>query len=147
MKVKTGLPRSFRVVRASEPRALKHRYDITPRQELLGLGAASLLTGLLQGYPIAGGLSQSAVNERSGARTPLSLIVASAAIACVLLFLTGFFRTLPDAVLAAVVLVAVKGLIDIRELRHLWRASRFDFAAAAVALAGVLLMGVLDGVM
>src|SRR6185369_11065859 len=127
--------------------ALKHRYDISPRQELLGLGAASLLAGLFQGYPIAGGLSQSAVNERSGARTPLSLVVASAAIACVLLFLTSFFRTLPDAVLSAVVLVAVKGLIDVRELRHLWRASRFDFAGAAVALAGVLLMGVLDGVM
>jgi MFS superfamily sulfate permease-like transporter len=68
-------------------------------------------------------------------------------IGCVLLFLTGFFQTLPDAVLAAVVLVAVKGLIDIQELRHLWRVSRLDFAAAAVALAGVLLMGVLDGVM
>jgi high affinity sulfate transporter 1 len=134
-------------ISAARTFALKHRYDISPRQELLGLGAASLLTGLFQGYPIAGGLSQSAVNERSGARTPLSLVVASAAIACVLLFLTGFFRTLPDAVLAAVVLVAVKGLIDIRELRHLWRVSRIDFAAAAVALAGVLVMGVLDGVM
>jgi SulP family sulfate permease len=134
-------------ISASRTFALKHRYDISPRQELLGLGAASLLTGLFQGYPIAGGLSQSAVNERSGARTPLSLIVASAAIACMLLFLTGFFRTLPDAVLAAVVLVAVKGLIDAKELRHLWRASRLDFAAAAVALAGVLFMGVLDGVM
>jgi len=134
-------------ISAARTFALKHRYDISPRQELLGLGAASLLTGLFQGYPIAGGLSQSAVNERSGARTPLSLIVASAAIACVLLFLTGFFRTLPDAVLAAVVLVAVKGLIDVHELRHLWRVSRIDFAAAAVALAGVLFMGVLDGVM
>jgi SulP family sulfate permease len=134
-------------ISAARTFALKHRYDISPRQELLGLGAASLLTGLFQGYPIAGGLSQSAVNERSGARTPLSLVVTSAAIACVLLFLTSFFRTLPDAVLAAVVLVAVKGLIDVRELRHLWRASRLDFAAAAVALAGVLLMGVLDGVM
>ncbi|HZN34623.1 MAG TPA: STAS domain-containing protein, partial [Pirellulaceae bacterium] len=69
------------------------------------------------------------------------------AICCVLLFLTGLFRTLPDAVLAAVVLVAVSGLIDIPELRHLWRASRLDFAAAVVALAGVLLMGVLDGVL
>jgi MFS superfamily sulfate permease-like transporter len=120
---------------------------VSPRQELLGLGAASLLAGLFQGYPIAGGLSQSAVNERGGARTPLSLVFASAVLACVLLFLTGFFRTLPDAVLAAVVLVAVKGLIDIRELRHLWRVSRLDFSAAAVALGGVLLMGVLDGVM
>jgi high affinity sulfate transporter 1 len=134
-------------ISAARTFAIKHHYDVSPRQELLGLGAASLLAGLFHGYPIAGGLSQSAVNERSGARTPLSLIVASAAIACVLLFLTGFFRTLPDAVLAAVVLVAVKGLIDIKELRHLWRVSRLDFAAAAVALAGVLLMGVLDGVM
>jgi high affinity sulfate transporter 1 len=134
-------------VSAARTFALKHHYEVSPRQELLGLGAASLLAGLFQGFPIAGGLSQSAVNERAGARTLLSLVVASAAIACVLLLLTGFFRTLPDAALAAVVLVAVKGLIDIRELRHLWHASRLDFSAAAVALAGVLFMGVLDGVM
>jgi sulfate permease, SulP family len=134
-------------VSAARTFALKHHYDISARQELLGLGAASLLAGLFQGYPVAGGLSQTAVNERGGARTPLSLVFASAAICCVLLLLTGLFRTLPDAVLAAVVLVAVKGLIDLRELRHLWRVSRLDFAAAAVALAGVLVMGVLDGVL
>ena len=134
-------------VSAARTFALRHRYDVDPRQELLGLGAASLLAGLFQGYPVAGGLSQSAVNERGGAKSSLSLVFASLAIGCVLLFLTGFFRTLPDAVLAAVVLVAVKGLIDLRELQHLWRASRLDFAAAAVALWGVLLMGVLDGVL
>jgi high affinity sulfate transporter 1 len=134
-------------VSAARSFALKHHYDIDSRQELLGLGAASLLAGLFQGYPVAGGLSQSAVNERGGTRTPLSLVFASAAIACVLLFLTGLFRTLPDAVLAAVVLVAVAGLIDLGELRHLWRASRWDFAAAMVALLGVLTMGVLDGVL
>jgi MFS superfamily sulfate permease-like transporter len=133
-------------VSAARTFALKHRYDIDPRQEMLGLGAASLLAGLFQGYPVAGGLSQSAVNERGGARTALSLVFASAAICCVLLFLTGLFRTLPNAVLAAVVLMAVKGLIDIAELRHLWRVSPLDFAAAGVALAGVLLMGILDGV-
>lgn len=127
--------------------ALKHRYDVNPRQELLGIGAASLLAGLFQGFPVAGGLSQSAVNERGGAKTPLSLVFASASIACVLLFLTGLFRTLPDTVLAAIVLVAVAGLIDLAELRHLWRVSRLDFAAATVALAGVLAMGVLDGVL
>lgn len=134
-------------VSAARTFALKHRYEVDSRQELLGLGAASLLAGLWQGYPIAGGLSQSAVNERGGAKTPISLVFASAALACVLLFLTGLFRTLPDAVLAAVVLVAVAGLIDLAELRHLWRCSRIDFAAAGVALAGVLLMGVLDGVL
>jgi anti-anti-sigma factor len=133
-------------VSAARTFAIKHRYDIDPRQELLGLGAASLLAGLFQGYPIAGGLSQSAVNERAGAKTPLSLIVASLALGCVLLFLTGLFRTLPDTVLAAVVLVAITGLIDLGELRHLWRVSRLDFAAASIAFVGVLCMGVLDGV-
>ncbi len=134
-------------VSAARTFALKHKYDVDARQELLGLGAASFLVGLFQGYPIAGGLSQSAVNERAGARTPLSLAFASLAIGCVLVFLTGLFRNLPDTILAAVVLVAVKGLIDLKELHHLWRASPLDFAAAAVAFTGVLLMGVLDGVL
>jgi high affinity sulfate transporter 1 len=127
--------------------ALKHHDVVDPRQEFLGLGAANFLAGLAQGFPVAGGLSQSAVNEKAGARTPLSLVFASAVIGLVLLFFTGLFQSLPEAVLAAIVLIAVKGLIDLKELRYLWRASRIDFGAAGVALAGVLLMGVLDGVM
>ena len=133
-------------VSAAKTFALKHRYTVDPRQEFLGLGAASLLTGVCQGFPVAGGLSQSAVNEKGGAKSPLSLIFASAVVGLVLSFFTGIFQSLPEAVLAAIVLIAVKGLIDLHELRHLWRASRIDFAAAGVALAGVLLMGVLDGV-
>jgi MFS superfamily sulfate permease-like transporter len=133
-------------VSAGKTFALKHRYSLNPRQELLALGAASLLVGLWQGYPVAGGLSQTAVNEKGGARTPLSLVFASVAIGLVLLFFTGVFQNLPEAVLAAIVLIAVKGLIDLSELRYLWRASRIDFGAAAVALGGVLLMGILDGV-
>ncbi len=127
--------------------ALKHHDVVDSRQEFLGLGAANLLAGLWQGFPVAGGLSQSAVNEKAGACTPLSLVFASTAIGLVLLFFTGLFRNLPEAVLAAIVLVAVKGLIDLKELLYLWQASRIDFGAAGVALAGVLLMGVLDGVM
>jgi high affinity sulfate transporter 1 len=133
-------------VSAARTFALKHRYSMDPRQEFLGLGAANLLVGLWQGFPVAGGLSQSAVNEKGGARTPLSLAVASAVIALVLLFCTDLFRSLPEAVLAAIVLIAVKGLIDLKELRYLWHASRIDFGAAAVALVGVLVMGILDGV-
>jgi Sulfate permease family len=72
--------------------ALKHRYTVDPRQEFLGLGAASLLAGLWQGFPVAGGLSQSAVNEKGGARTPLSLVFASAVVGLVLLFFTGLLR-------------------------------------------------------
>jgi len=126
--------------------ALKHRYTVDPSQEFLGLGAASLLVGLWQGFPVAGGLSQSAVNEQAGARTPLSLAFASAVIALVLVFFTSFFQRLPETVLAAIVLIAVKGLIDLKELRYLWHASRIDFGAAGVALGGVLVMGILDGV-
>jgi high affinity sulfate transporter 1 len=133
-------------VSAARTFALKHHYNVDPRQEFLGLGAASFLVGLWQGFPVAGGLSQSAVNEQAGARTPLSLAFASAVIALVLLFFTGLFQSLPDAVLAAIVLIAVKGLIDLKELRYLWHASRIDFGAAGVALVGVLAMGILDGV-
>jgi high affinity sulfate transporter 1 len=133
-------------VSAARTFALKHHYAVDPRQELLGLGAANLLVGLWQGFPVAGGLSQSAVNEKGGARTPLSLAFASAVIALVLLFFTGLFQSLPETVLAAIVLLAVKGLIDLKELRYLWQASRIDFAAAGVALVGVLVMGILDGV-
>lgn len=134
-------------ISAARTFALKHHYDIDPRQELLGLGTANFFSSLWQGYPIAGGLSQTAVNEGGGARSPLAIVIAAASICGVLLFFTGLLRALPQAVLAAVVLVAVKGLIDIGELRHLWRVSAPDFRAAVVALAGVLLMGVLDGVM
>ncbi len=133
-------------ISAARTFALKHRYEIDAHQELLGLGAANLLAGMFQGYPSAGGLSQSAVNDKAGARTPLSLVFASLALGLVLLFLTGLFRNLPNAVLAAVVLVAVMRLIDLREFRHLFRVSRLDFAAAAVALVAVLLLGILDGV-
>ncbi len=133
-------------ISAARTFALKYHYEVDARQELLGLGAANLLAGLFQGYPSAGGLSQSAVNEKAGARTPLALVFASVTLGLVLLFLTGLFRNLPNTVLAAVVLVAVLGLIDVRELRHLFRVSRLDFAVAVVALAGVLLLGILDGV-
>jgi high affinity sulfate transporter 1 len=133
-------------VSAARTFALKHHYTVDPRQEFLGLGAANFLVGLWHGFPVAGGLSQSAVNEKAGARTPLSLSFASAVIALVLLFFTGLFSSLPDAVLAAIVLIAVKGLIDLKELRYLWHASRIDFAAAGVALVGVLAMGILNGV-
>jgi high affinity sulfate transporter 1 len=134
-------------VSAARTLAQKNGYAIDPRQELLGLGAANLATAFAQGYPVAGGLSQSSVNDKAGARTPLALVFASITIALCLLYLTGLLRNLPNVVLAAIVLVAVKGLINIAELRHLWRVSRFEFGVAMVAFAGVLVLGILKGVM
>ena len=134
-------------VSAARSFAEKHGYVLDPRQEFLGIGAANLLAGLGHGYPVAGGLSQSAVAEKAGSRTPLTLLFAAATLALCLLFLTGLLANLPKATLAAVVLTAVAGLIDLRELRRLWRVNRSDFAAAAVALAGVLLLGILQGIL
>ena len=134
-------------VSAARSFAEKHGYALDPRQEFLGIGAANLMAGLGHGYPVAGGLSQSAVAEKAGSHTPLTLVFASATLALCLLFLTAPLASLPKATLAAVVLTAVAGLIDIRELRRLWRVSRPDFAAAGIALAGVLLLGILEGIL
>ncbi|MBE9204759.1 SulP family inorganic anion transporter [Synechocystis salina LEGE 06099] len=127
--------------------AIKHNYRINPEQELLAIGAANLAAGLGQGYPIAGGLSQSAVNEKAGAKTPLAIIITACIIAIVLLFFTGLFRNLPEAILGAVVLVAVKGLINIPELLHLKKVAQKEFRVSLVALFGVLCFGVLQGVL
>jgi high affinity sulfate transporter 1 len=134
-------------VSAGRTFAAKHGYALDPRQELLGIGAANLAAALGQGYPVAGGLSQSAVNDRAGARTPLALVFASVALALCLLFLTGLLENLPKAVLAAVVLTAVAGLIDLPALLRMWRVRRLDFYAAAIALGGVLLLGILQGIL
>jgi MFS superfamily sulfate permease-like transporter len=136
--------------RASRRRGPWRRHTVRrfdPRQELLGLGAANLAAAVFQSYPVAGGLSQSSVNDKAGARTPLSLVFASTAIAICLLFLTGTLATLPNVVLAAIVLVAVKGLISIRDLRHLRKVSRSEFRMSMAAFAAVLVLGILKGVM
>ena len=126
--------------------ALRNRYRVDPDQELLALGAANLAAGFGHAYPVAGGMSQSAVNAAAGARTPLALVAASLVIAAILLFATGLTERVPEPLLAAVVLGAVRGLFDPAELMFLWRASRPEFRIALVALAGVLALGVLQGV-
>jgi SulP family sulfate permease len=134
-------------VSAARTFAVKHGYPLDARQELLGLGVANLLVAFGGGYPAAGGLSQSAVNEKAGAKTPLALVFASVTLGLCLLFLTGLVQNLPKAVLAAIVLVAVKGLIDVREMARLRHVSRFEFNVAMVAFGAVLLEGVLRGVL
>ncbi len=134
-------------VSAARSFATKHGYELDVRQEFLGLGAANLAAALGHGYPVAGGLSQSAVNDKAGARTPFALVFASLALALSLLFLTGFLQNLPKAVLAAIVFTAVLGLVNIRTLARMWRISKPDFYAATIALAAVLLLGILQGIL
>lgn len=134
-------------VAAARAFATKHHQTIDPRRELLGLAAANLATAAFGGYPVAGGLSQTAVNEGAGARSRLSLVFTSLTLVLCLLFFTALLANLPKAVLAAVVLMAVRGLIDVPALVHMWRTSRIDFLNAAVALVGVLLLGILQGIL
>jgi len=133
-------------IAAARAFASKHHYAVNPRQEFLGLGTANLMAALGHGYPVAGGLSQSAVNEKAGARTPLSLIFASITLVMVLYFLTGMLRNLPETVLAAIVLVAVSGFVKLDDFKRLRQISHLEFNVAVVAFMGVLLLGILKGV-
>jgi MFS superfamily sulfate permease-like transporter len=127
--------------------AAKHGGRLDANQEFLALAASNLTAGLGRGFPVSGGMSQSLVNEGSGARTPLSGAFAALFILFVVLFLSDQLSALPQPVLAAVVLMAVAGLFQIDALRHLWRASRPDFVVAMASLIGVLGSGLLRGVM
>lgn len=134
-------------VSAGRALAQKNGYSINTRQELLALGVVNAAVALGQGYPVAGGLSQSAVNDNAGAKTPFSLVFASLAIAFCLLFLTGFLKNLPTVILAVIVLVAIRGLFNFQELKHLYLINRQEFYVAMIALLGVLVKGILAGVL
>ena len=134
-------------VAAARAFATKHRETIDTRRELLGLAAANFATAAVGGYPVAGGLSQTAVNEGAGARSRMSLVFASLTLALCLMFFTTLLADLPKAVLAAVVLMAVAGLIDLRAFARMRRASRMDFLNATAAFIGVLLLGILPGIL
>jgi high affinity sulfate transporter 1 len=134
-------------VSAARSFAAKHGYSLDVRQEFLGLGAANLAVAFGHGYPVAGGLSQSAINDTAGARTPLALLFCSLTLALCLLFFTQLLANLPRAVLAGIVITAVYKLVDVRALLRMWKVSRIDFYAAAIALVSVLLLGILQGVL
>ena len=125
----------------------KHAYEINADQELFALGSANVFSGLFQGYPVGGSLSRSAVNERSGAKTQLAAAFSAILLVFVLLFFTEAFTNLPQTVLAAVVIVAVRGLFNLTELKRLYRIKRAEFWNAVLALVGVLIFGLLKGVL
>ena len=133
-------------VSAAKALAHKNDYEIDAHQELLAIGVANLATSLGNGYPVSGGLSQSVVNEEAGAKTPVSLVIASATIAVCLLFLTGLLKNLPTVMLASIVLVAIRGLVDFKEFNRLRKVNHFDFIIAILALLSVIIFGILQGV-
>jgi high affinity sulfate transporter 1 len=127
--------------------AQKHGYDINPEQELTAIGTANIATGLTSGFPVAGGMSQTAVNDLGGASSPAALVVTSGAIALTLLYFARFFHNLPEPVLAAIVLMAASHLVKLDDLRRLRLASPREFRIALLAFFGVLFFGLLDGLL
>lgn len=129
----------------AEQLARKHGDEVDANRELVAIGAANMGAGLFQGFPIGASLSKSAANDRAGAHTPMSLLVAAAATALVALFLTPLFRDLPEAALGAIVLVAVSDMERPGPLLRLWRLRRADCLLALVALGGVLVLDIIPG--
>jgi SulP family sulfate permease len=127
--------------------AAKHGGRFDANQENLALAASNLFAGLGGGFPVSGGTSQSLVNEEGGAKTPLSTALAAVFILVVVLFFSQLLSGLPQPVLAAVVLVAIAGLLNLSTLKGLWHDDRSEFVVAMAAFAGVLTFGLLDGVM
>jgi SulP family sulfate permease len=125
----------------------KHGGRFDANQENLALAASNLFAGLGGGFPVSGGTSQSLVNEEGGAHTPLSTALAAVFILMVVLFFSHLLSALPQPVLAAVVLVAIAGLLKLSTLKELWRSDRSEFVVAMAAFVGVLTFGLLDGVM
>jgi SulP family sulfate permease len=124
--------------------AREHGGKVDPNRELIAIGASNTGAGLFSGFPIGSSLSKSAANDRAGARTPASLVTAAGATALVALFLTPIFEPLPEAILGAIVIVAVTGMMKVGKMRKLWDLRRVDFWLAMVALAGVLVMPTLE---
>lgn len=127
--------------------AARHRYRIDVDQESVAQGMANVGAGLFQGMPVSTSLSASSLNESAGARTQVASLVTGGLVLATLLVLAPLFSDLPKAVLGAVIIDAVVfGMIDVAELRRLYRVTRFDFWVAAAAIVGVLSVGVLAGV-
>jgi MFS superfamily sulfate permease-like transporter len=127
--------------------AEKHGYEVDPNQELNACAAANLVSGVVGGMIAGGSLSASAVKEGAGARSQMANLVTWVATIVTVLFLTPLFASLPEAVLAALIIHAVWHIIAARKLRQVRLASRTEFALGVLALFGVLLIDVLQGML
>ena len=133
-------------VSVAQTLASKRRQRIVPDQELIGLGAANIVAGLSSGYPVTGGFARSVVNFDAGAETPAAGVFTAVGIAFATLFLTPLLTSLPQATLAATIIVAVLSLVDFKAIRHVFHYSKADFSAMAATIIVTLLWGVEPGV-
>ncbi|MDG5767952.1 solute carrier family 26 protein [Balneolales bacterium ANBcel1] len=140
-----GFMESIAVARSIQAR---HRdYKLDANQELVALGSANLGGSFFQAFPVTGGFSRSAVNDQAGAKSGMASIISALLVGLTLLFLTPLFYYLPNAVLGAIIVTAVLGLIDTGEMRFLWKARKDDFAMMAVTFLVTLFVGIEQGIL
>ena len=126
--------------------AQEKRYEIDSNKELIGLGFANIVGAFFKAMPVTGGFSRTAVNKDAGANTGLAAILTAVLIAIALLFFTPLFYYIPKAILGSVIMVAVFGLIDIYEIKHLWKVKRTELVLLVFTVVATLTLGVANGI-
>lgn len=127
--------------------AAKRRQKVDSNQEFIALGAANLAAGFTGGYPVSGSFARSTVNFTAGAKTGLASLITVVVVGVAALFLMPLFHHLPQAVLAAIIIIAVTGLMDFAMPRRLWRYNKADAAAWILTFVAVLALGVEKGIL
>ena len=119
---------------------------VNPNQEMLGLGAANLAAGLFQGFPISSSASRTPVAEAAGAKTQATGVVGALGVAALLVAAPALLKHLPTPALAAVVIASAIGLIEVADLRRIWRIQRWEFWLSILCLVGVAVLGAVPGI-
>ena len=127
--------------------AARLRTPVDPNQEMFGLGIANVAAGFFQGFPISSSSSRTPVAEAAGARTQLTGIVGATAIAMLLLFAPALLQDLPNTALAAIVIASAIGLIEVSDLRRIYRIQRWEFWLSMACFAGVAVFGAIPGIL
>jgi high affinity sulfate transporter 1 len=120
--------------------------EVDPNQEMVGIGAANLAAGCLQGFAISTSGSRTAVVEQAGAKSQLASVVGAGIVAALLLFFNSLLSDLPQSALAAVLIGAALSLLDLRALRRYWQVRKSALALSVIASLGVIVLGVLQGI-
>lgn len=140
-----GFMESIAVAKALHAR--HKNYKLVPNKELIALGVANIGGGLFQSFPVVGGFSRSAVNDQAGAKSGMASIISAVLIIITLLFFTSLFYFLPKSILAAIIMVAVFGLIDWKEAVHLWHVDKRDFTMLTATFVATLALGIEEGIL
>lgn len=125
----------------------KHSYEVRPNQELVALGFANIIGSLFKSYPTTGSFSRTAIYDDSGAKTGLAGLISTVVIGVTLLFFTSLFYHLPNATLAAIILVSVIGLINVTYPKQLFKTRKDEFLLLMVTFLLTLFVGIMEGIL